>query len=71
MSIKREIYSLTFEIKTEYLDEMAAKIYTHLTNPPLKEVFGVELLVPLEVDMNVGENKAAMKEYKINKKIIN
>lgn len=63
--------SLTFEIKTEYLDEMAAKIYTHLTNPPLKEVFGVELLVPLEVDMNVGDNKAAMKEYKINKEILN
>lgn len=62
--------SLTFEIKTEYLDEMAVKLYTHLTRPPLKEIFGVELLVPLEVDMNVGENKAVMREYKINKGIL-
>lgn len=61
--------SLTFEVKIEYLEEMAKKIYYHLTNPPLEEVFGVTLSVPLEVDMSVGVNKADMREYKINKKV--
>jgi DNA polymerase-1 len=55
--------SLTFEIKEEYIDEMAKKIYDHLVNPPLEKLFGIKLSVPLDVDMAVGRNKAEMKEF--------
>ena len=58
--------SLTFEIKEEYIEDMAKRIYKHLVNPPLEKLFGIKLSVPLDVDMAVGKSKAEMKSFYVN-----
>lgn len=55
--------SLTFEVKEEYIEDMAKRIYRHLVNPPLEELFGIKMSVPLDVDMAVGKSKAQMTNF--------
>jgi uracil-DNA glycosylase family 4 len=58
--------SLVFLIKDcSRVTDYAGAIINEMENPPLKRDFGVELVVPLKAEAEIGQNLAEMEELKI------
>jgi hypothetical protein len=60
---------LTMEVLDSEIDKYAPIIKYHMVNPPLKQ-FGIELNLPLDSDLMVGNNLAEMEEWKPKNKNI-
>lgn len=47
---------LLFQVHEDYVEEAVDIIYSTMLNPPLKQWFDVELSVPIEVEISVGQH---------------
>lgn len=54
---------LVFEIKESKVAEYVPLIQYEMENPPLKELFGINLSVPLKTDAQIGYNYADLSPY--------
>jgi DNA polymerase I-like protein with 3'-5' exonuclease and polymerase domains len=48
--------AIVLEVRESALEEVAAKVKWCMENPPLKQMFGIELAVPLKSDAEWGEH---------------
>jgi len=56
--------ALIFEVKKDKLKEILPKIKYYMENIPTEQ-FGFKLKVPLEIEVEVGDNLSEMEEVKI------
>ncbi len=54
--------ALFVEAKEEYADEIASNVRYYMENPPLKDMFGIELPIPIVSDASIGDDFANMEE---------
>lgn len=54
---------LVYTVDEDYVDEFTPILLHAMENPPLKEMFGFELCVPLVAEAKTGYNLAEMQDY--------
>jgi DNA polymerase-1 len=56
--------ALYFEIKTEYVEEYVSYLKWYMENIPIKQMFNVELPIPLVAEVEIGTSFADKKEFR-------